>query len=115
VSDEARNEPSDTQSRTKGRRRMLNVGQLSIDLGGQYSGLPIERVESVHLLHLVQPDRSASFPTTHSAVGASVRARSIAQGMSRTGNVPVALRDAELHDCGVYGPYLYKRRPYPMC
>jgi hypothetical protein len=75
VGDEAGGESSDVQPRAKRRSRTLGVWRFSTDLVGQASGLAIQRVESIHLLHLVEPNRSCHpADEAHSAVGASAGA-----------------------------------------
>ena len=56
-----RREPSDVQPRAKGRCRTLGVSRFSTDLTGQTPRLAIERVDAVHLLHLLEASRYRQF------------------------------------------------------
>jgi hypothetical protein len=58
VCDEASGESSNAQPRAKRRCRTAGVSRFSPDLVGHTSGLAIERIESVHLLHLLESNRS---------------------------------------------------------
>ena len=49
------------QPRAKGRCRTLGVSRFSTDLTGQTPRLAIERVDAVHLLHLLEASRYRQF------------------------------------------------------
>jgi hypothetical protein len=61
VCGKASSESSDVQPRPKSRGRLAGVSRSVPDLIGQTSGLAIEGIESVHLLHLLEPKRSCQF------------------------------------------------------
>jgi hypothetical protein len=61
VCDEASGESSEVQSRAKRLCRAAGLSRFSTHLVGQTSGLAIEYIESVHLVHLLEPNRSCEF------------------------------------------------------